>query len=141
MAHAALAPRKEVPSLIPGTSSRPADVYLPIWKRGQPAALDVSVISTMQQQTIDRAANSPGYALRVHEEKKMKAHADSCHSRGILFVPLIVETIGGWSDEAIKTISYIGHLQGQRLGSPPSEAIRHLFQRLAISLWRGNASL
>ena len=38
---AALAPRKEVPSLIPRTSSRPADVYLPNWMRGQPAALDV----------------------------------------------------------------------------------------------------
>ena len=29
---AALAPRKEAPSVIPGSSSRPADVYLPNWK-------------------------------------------------------------------------------------------------------------
>ena len=42
---AALAPRKEAPSVIPGSSSRPADVYLPNWKRGQPAALDIHVIS------------------------------------------------------------------------------------------------
>ena len=40
---AALAPRKEVPTLIPGTSSRPADVYLPNWMRGQPAATDVTL--------------------------------------------------------------------------------------------------
>ena len=40
---AALAPRKEVSALIPGTSSRPVDVFLPIWNRGQPAALDVTV--------------------------------------------------------------------------------------------------
>ena len=31
---AALAPRKEVPSLIPDSSNRPADIYLPNWKRG-----------------------------------------------------------------------------------------------------------
>lgn len=39
---AALAPRKEVPSLIPDSHSHPADVYiyLPNWRRGQPAALD-----------------------------------------------------------------------------------------------------
>ena len=43
-----LAPRKEVPSLIPGTLSRPADIFLPNWQRGQPAALDVTVISTLQ---------------------------------------------------------------------------------------------
>ena len=47
---AALAPRKEVPSLIPECSSRPTDVFLPIWDRGRPAALDVTVISTMQTQ-------------------------------------------------------------------------------------------
>ena len=39
----ALAPRKEAPLLIPSSSSCPADIYLPIWKRGQPAALDVTV--------------------------------------------------------------------------------------------------
>ena len=53
---AALAPRKEAPSVIPGSSSRPADVsldvYLPKWKMGQPAALDIHVISAMQQQTL-----------------------------------------------------------------------------------------
>ena len=30
---AALAPQKEAPSLVPGTQCRPADVYLPCWKR------------------------------------------------------------------------------------------------------------
>ena len=49
---AALAPRKEAPSVIPGSSSCLADVYLPNWKRGQPAALDIHVISTMQQQIL-----------------------------------------------------------------------------------------
>ena len=37
---AALAPKKETPSLIPGFSSRPADIFLPCWKRGKPAALE-----------------------------------------------------------------------------------------------------
>ena len=45
---AALAPKKETPSLIPGSSSRPADIFLPCWKRGKPAALDVTVISQVQ---------------------------------------------------------------------------------------------
>ena len=41
---AALAPRRKVPSLIPGSQSRPANVYLPNWHRGCPAALDITVI-------------------------------------------------------------------------------------------------
>ena len=60
---AALAPRREVPSLIPDTRSRPADIFLPNWKRGRPAALDVTVISTLQQLTIHGAASMQGHAL------------------------------------------------------------------------------
>ena len=41
---AVLAPWNEVLPLIHGTRSRPADIFLPIWQRGQPAALDVIVI-------------------------------------------------------------------------------------------------
>ena len=54
----ALVPRKEVPSLILGTLSRPADIFLPNWQRGQPAALDVTVISTLQQSTLLGAAST-----------------------------------------------------------------------------------
>ena len=82
---AALAPRKEFPALIPGSSSRPADVYLPNWKRGQPAALDVTVISTFQSLTLSGAAVTPGYALSVAAERKRAAHASACHSVGVSF--------------------------------------------------------
>ena len=58
-----------------------------------------------------------------------------------IIIPLAAESLGGWSSEAIDTISSIGKLLGQRLGISPSETTRHLFQRLAIALWKGNATL
>ena len=136
---AALAPRKEVPSLIPASNSRPADIFLPNWSRGRPAAIDVTVISTMQPLTLAGAAASPGYALQVAEDRKMAAHFEACRAVGVDFVPVAVESLGGWSEEAIANIKKIGRLLGQRTGSPPGDSIRHLFQRLSISLWRGNA--
>ena len=75
---AALGPRKEAPALIPSSSSRPADVFLPNWKRGQPAALDVTVTSPLQQVTVAGAASTPGHALWVREERKQTTHADAC---------------------------------------------------------------
>ena len=138
---AALAPRKEVPSLIPGSSSRPADVYLPNWTRGQPAALEVTVISPLQQLTLQGAASTQGHALSVGATRKNAAHADPCHDVGVTFIPLVVETLGGWSNEAARTISNIGCLLGQRSGTDPAISTRHLFQRLAIGLWKGNATL
>ena len=71
----------------------------------------------------------------------MAMHASSCQAVGVSFVPLVIESLGGWSDLAAKTLSSIGRLLGQRLGILPSDSVRHLFQRCAISLWRGNASL
>jgi hypothetical protein len=138
---AALAPRKEFPSLVPCSQSRPADIFLPNWERDRPAALDVSVISTLQRLTLSGAASVQGHALRVGEERKMALHAASCRAVGVSFVPLLVESLGGWSDLAAKTLSSIGRLLGQRLGIPPLETTHHLFQRCAISLWRGNATL
>ena len=98
-------------------------------------------ISTMQQLTQASAASTPGYALHVGEERKMAAHAEACRSVGVHFVSIVAETMGGWSELAIDTIKSIGRLQGQRLGIPPPDSTRHLFQRLAISLWKGNATL
>ena len=138
---AALAPRKEVPSLIPGSQSRPADVFLPTWTRGQPAALDITVISSLQQLTLREAASVAGHALSAGEARKIAAHVPSCRASGVSFIPIIFEALGGLSELAVATLSNIGRLLGQRTGVPPSETTRHLFQRCAISLWKGNAAL
>ena len=39
---AALAPTREAPSVVPDSRSRSADILLPTWSRGRPAALDVT---------------------------------------------------------------------------------------------------
>ena len=138
---AALAPRREVLSLVPRTQSRPAVIYLPCWKRGRSAALDVTVISTLQKSTLRGAAENKGHALLVAEERTYSSHGAACQAVGITFIPLAIESLGGVSDMAAETISSLGRLLGQRLGISPVESTRHLYRRLAISLWRGNASL
>ena len=138
---AALAPRKEASSLIPGSSSHPADIYLPNSCRGRPAALDVTVISTLQSLTLTGAASTQGHALRVGEERKTAAHHAASRFVGVVFIPLVVKSLGGWSEKAVHNISRIGRLLALRTGAQLSVSMRHLFQRLAISLWRGNATM
>ena len=138
---AALAPRREMPSLISGSRSRPADIYLPNWSRGKPAGLDVTVISIMQPLTLKGAAFTPGYALGVAEECKMTAHAEDSRAAGVYFGPLVLEMVGGWGWDLIEMVKSLGRLQAQHLGSEPAEATRHLAQKVSISLWRGNAAL
>ncbi len=95
----------------------------------------------MQQLTVAGAAYTQGHALVVGEERKRVAHGQDYLSIGVTFIPLVAESLGWWSEEAAITIKAIGRLQGQRSGNPPADAVTHLFQRLSISLWRGNATL
>ena len=138
---AALAPKKEIPSLIHGTRSPPADIFLPKWLGGRPAVLDVIVISPIQSLTLEGAATTPGHALGIAEERKSAAHIEDCHSIGVNFISLVQESLGDWGQELVDIVKAIGHLQAQRLESLSSKAIHHLAQKISISLQRGNATL
>ena len=95
------------------------------------------LFSTLQQRALQGAAETQGYALSVGKERKMAAHAASCRAVGISFIPLVVESLGGWSELAAETLRRVGRLLGQRLGISPSITTCHLFQRCSVSLWRG----
>ena len=95
----------------------------------------------MQPLTLAGAAAEPGFALKVAEGRKLGSHNAACRAIGVSFIPIVAETLGGWSADSVVHIARIGRLVGQRLGTPPAIAIKHLFQRLSILLWKGNAAL
>ena len=141
---AALAPSKETPGLLASSLSRPADILLPNWKGGRPAALDVHVISPLQQQTLNEASFTPGHALQVGVNRKLASSLSTCRSAGLHFIPLVAETLGGLADDTIQTVRSIGigKAIADRVGTTDSSnSSKHLFGRLAIALWRGNACL
>ena len=118
---AALGPRKEVRALIAGSCSRPGDIFLPHWCGGRSAAMDVTVISPLQSLTLAGAASVKGHALQVAEDRERAAHNANCAAAGVVLLPIVVEALGGWSEEAVFHISKIGGLMGQPLGLPPNE--------------------
>ena len=137
---AALAPIKEAPSLVPSSSSRPADILLPAWSHGRPAALDVHIISPLQLQTLVEAATHPGHALDVGVHRKLSSHLSVCRSAGVDFIPVVAETLGGLAKDTISMIRSIGRALGQRSNpSDPATSTQQLFGRFALALWRGNA--
>ena len=100
-AAAALNPTKEGRYLLPGNNRRPADIYLPGWAAGLDAALDVTVVNPLQDATVERAAVTPGHALQYRYNAKMASAAEECQAQGITFLPLVVESLGGWDDSAV----------------------------------------
>ena len=139
---AALAPSKETPGLVPNSLARPADILLPNWHQGHPAFVDVRVISPLQQLTLAEASSIPGHALLVGTRRKLASNLLACRAMGAECIPLVAETLGGLSEDAIHTIRVIGRAIGIRSCSPnPSTSTKHLFSRTAIALWDGNATL
>ena len=53
----------------------------------------------------------------------------------------MAEALGGLASDAIATIKSIGKAISQRAGPQVYTCIEQLFNRVAIALWQGNASL
>ena len=138
---ASMNPQKEMPGLIPGSLSRPADVYVEHWVDGRKVAFDVSVTSPTQEAILFQAADRPAAAIDARKASKNRAHLSDCRAQGIHFQPLVVETFGGWCPEAISYLKEIARLNARRWGRDSALEIKYLFQRLSISLQRGNAAL
>ena len=136
-----LNPTKEMPGLVPNSQSRLADVYVDNWIDGRKMAFDVSVVSPTQDAVLHRAADSAAAAIDMRKSSKNRAHFDNCHSQGIFFQPLVVETFGGWDKDAVQFLKDIARLDARRWEKNDAIKLKQCFQRLSIVLQRGNAAL
>ena len=57
------------------------------------------------------------------------------------FIPMAVETMGGWHEQTVGQVKKLGSALARQTGQDDSEAIRHLAQRLSILLVKGNSAL
>ena len=120
---AGLGPAREVRFLIPGEDSRPADVLLPHWVGGKDAALDVTVVNPLQVATVVGASTEAGHALTHAFNRKMRGSAEACHRQAVAFMPLVVESYGGWHEMGVR-----GGEAGGGTGSP----VRALEKKIII---------
>ena len=136
-----LSSRREARHLLPGNDARPADVFIRRWVRRQDTAFDVTVINPLQQALVNRAAAEPGHALEVARRRKNDQSYEACRQEQIVFIPLPVETFGAWHAEAVVELRRIARALARETGKDEKTTTHHLFQRLSVSLARGNASL
>ena len=139
---AALAPTREATGVVPDSLSRPVDIFLPTWRHGHSAALDVHIISPLQQSTVNAAAFNPGHALKVGVRRKLNAHLNACRSSGVHFLPIVAEALGGLGQDTVQLVRSLGKsIAQQAFCQEATTPTSQLFHRLAIALWRGNACL
>ena len=104
----------------------------------------MTVVNPLQTQMLEphtKAATNPHYACDLRYGEKMTKHGEPCRLAGIVFFPLVVETLGGWEEQGEKQIRRMGAALARQTGQDEAVKTRHLFQRLSILLTKGNAAL
>ena len=140
-AAAALGPVKEGRYLLPGRDARPADLLIPRWEGGQDAALDVTVVSALQNAMVAGSATTDSYAVTRAFDRKVARVGEACRQEGIAFIPVAADTLGGWHKVAVQQVKKLGTVLARQRGEDEQVEVRHLFQRLSLLLMRGNATL
>ena len=138
---AQLGPSKEPDGLLPGSDDRPADVLIPFWTQGRDTALDITVVNPLQSALLHRSSQDGGSAVAEAYNRKMRNYGDRCAAEGIAFLPMAVDSLGGWHKAGLEAITRLGRQLARILGGDEKVQVRHLRQRIAILLVRDNVAM
>ena len=119
--------------------TRPADVLVPNWVLGKPAAFDITVTSPITPITLHEASVTSGSTAQVAENRKHASNDAKCSELGWVCVPLAVEAYGCWGPEAQTNLSRLAARLAIRSNCCKSQATLALYGRLNLVLVRANA--
>ena len=126
----------------PSDARRPADVFLPRWRAGLPAALDFAATSGLRHDIVRASAQDASSATSAYEAFKRSHHnteAD-CAAEGLGFFPVVVESSGGgWGGSALKVFAEIAKSKSSVTGVSANKSLAELLQSLGVILHRENA--
>ncbi|CAK0900784.1 unnamed protein product [Prorocentrum cordatum] len=101
---------------------RTADVFLPSWRGGPPAAVDLAIASPQRQAAFQQASEVAGSAAQLYEDYK-RSYLDTeaqCPQQGIAFVPMVAERSGGWGASGIQVLQPLARKAQARDGKAAS---------------------
>ena len=119
--------------------TRPADILVPNWVLGKPAAYDLPVTSTLNAQIFQEVCVTAGSAALAAQIRKHRLNDERCWELGWVCIPLVVEIYGCQSTEAIQALSRLAIRVSTRQGSPKSLVCNEIFGRLSLALVRANS--
>ena len=82
-----------------------------------------------------------GVCLLYTRAAKMAKYEERCAAEAICFIPLAVDTFGGWHGAAPDVIAKLGRQLARQLGKEEEEVTMQLRQRLSILLTRDNMAM
>ena len=120
---------------------RPADVFLPTWLSGSPAALDIAITAPQRQGVIERAAREALASAKQYADTK-RSHLDTarlCRDKGIYFVPFVVESTGALEPGAFKVLKALAKAAAVRSGRDGDAVLAESLQYFSVLIRRAQA--
>ena len=108
---------------------------------GKDAALDISIVNPMQQALVEQVAREGGSGVQHTFNVKVRKYSERCEAEGLAFVPMIVDTYGGWHKDSLEALIKLGRQVARQTGKEEEETVRQLRQRVAILLVRYNVAM
>ena len=112
-------------------------ILIPNWVMGRTAALDVSVTSPLNPQTLLEAATA---AALTTEERKHDENDPKCSELGWVCIPVVAESYGAWGREATLLFSTIASRIATLSNKPKSVTLIDIYGHLNLQLVRANAT-
>ena len=117
-------------------------MYLPRWRRGIPAALDLAVTSGLKSDMVQRSAEDGSAAVNTYEDFKRSylSTSSSCQEDGFSFIHLVCEADGGgWGPAAQAVWGELAKRKSLLTGEENSTVANRMLQSLGIVLHKENA--
>lgn len=90
-----------------GSRKKPADTLVWGWKGGDACAQDWAVVHPMTKAGLGKKKLDPYEAVEKAEERKRRAEAGMCEEAGVDFLPLAMDTFGGFGPSATEAMMVV----------------------------------
>ena len=101
----------------------------------------VTATNALQAATVAGCAEDGAYAVNEAVARKERKYGARCQAEGLAYVPLAVDTFGGWHPLALKTINRLPLELARATNGELGVVRRHLRQRLGVLFLRDNVAM
>ena len=134
---AAWGPVKEMPFLIPGSSEKPADVFIPNFSSGKGLVIDTAVTCPLQPKFFHNSSISQGFACNEYAQSvKVKNFGNKVTSEGHIYLPFVVESFGGFSEGVSDLVDRMISSSSTRFNQSRIMAKKFFFEKMSCVLMK-----
>lgn len=126
--------------VVPDSRKRHADTFVWQWDRGRDGAHDWVIPHVLAKEGLKRRVLDPWWAVERAEEMKRRAEKGQCAERGVEFVPMALDTFGGFGESARKAIVRVANEGRLFRGMDFELSKKRIAQKLRVVMLRGVGS-